>query len=152
MDRSHTLTTHILTPTMYQEALEDTVKDTFENIAEKLAATEQPKGSCQGRGTIIAAMKSDSPPRSKAAAKDFNSPPRSSTHRQGGATAKELPKVSCREPQRNGRTAGTLETTNTRTGEKQLMCEKHRMCRNQDLGGPRAELLKPCDSVTLHLT
>ena len=84
MDRSHTLTSHILIPIMYQ----DTFITKKSNIAAKKSA--------------IAAKEFDSPPRSSSrrqgvrlAAKEFKSPPRSSTHRKGGATAEEPPKGSC---------------------------------------------------------
>ena len=159
MDCSQTLTSHILNPTMYQETLEDTVEHTFENIAEKLAAAEPPKGSCQGWGNIVAAMKSDSPPRSKAASKEFNSPPRSSTHRQGGATAKELPKRSC---QGRGASEGSPNCQGgvTATEPPKGSCQgrgtpeeppngRETTHKKPRPGGTRGDkLLKPFDSVT----
>ena len=122
MDRSHTLTSHILTPIMYQ--------GTF--IAEKFDATELSKGSCQGRGNITAMMSDIAAKKSDIAVKEFDSPPRSSSRRQGiRLTAKEEPQprsyqreaAKAGEPERNRRTAGTQETTNTRTGEKQRTCD-----------------------------
>ena len=61
MDCSQTLTSHILTPTMYQETLEDTIEDIFKNIAKKLDLP--PRSLTRRQGVQVAVKEFYSPPR-----------------------------------------------------------------------------------------